>query len=126
MNEHARRRANQAPYFGVDPETREALVRALSRLPNDALEFAVEKCVFFSCGGGLNGQCLPARFVAEAEWAILIYDRAPDIETVIVHEVAHAYLSHSLGVPTLGDDETERQARELTRAWGFSGKGADS
>jgi hypothetical protein len=122
--EHARRKANRARYFSADPETREALVRALSRLPDDALEFAVDKCVFVSLGGGVNGQCLPSRFVADADWLVLLYDRAPDIETVIAHEVAHAYLGHSIGDP-LGDEETETQARDLVRAWGFSGKGAD-
>jgi hypothetical protein len=62
---HRRRKANLARYFSADPKTREALVRALSRLPDDALEFAIAKCAFFSCGGGLNGQCLPSRFITE-------------------------------------------------------------
>jgi hypothetical protein len=51
--------------------------------PNKALEFAETRCVFVSLGGGLNGQCLPSRFIAEADWLVLIYDNAPDIETVI-------------------------------------------
>lgn len=34
-----------------------------------------------------------------AEWLLLIYDDAPDIETVIAHEVAHAYLGHSITDP---------------------------
>lgn len=124
MNEHAPREANHARYFGADPATREALVNALSRLPDDARRFAIDKLVFVSCGGGLNGQCLPSRFIAEADWLVLIYDRAQDLETVIAHEVAHAYLGHSIG-DYMSDEETERQAREQVRAWGFSGKGAD-
>jgi hypothetical protein len=126
-SEHTRRKANSVRYFSFQPETKEALVRVLSRVPRDALEFAIHKCVFLSSGGkeiGLNGQCLPTRFIGEADWLILIYDDAPDIETVIAHELAHAYLGHSLGEP-MSDEETEAQAREQTRAWGFTGKGAD-
>ena len=81
--------------------------------------------MFVSAGGALNGQCLPTRFLSHVEWFILIYDDAPDLETIIAHEVAHAYLGHSLDDP-LSDEETEMQARELTREWGFTGKGADS
>jgi predicted Zn-dependent protease len=80
--------------------------------------------VFFSIGAGSNGQCLPSRFADGAEWLILIDNDAPDIETVIAHEVAHAYLGHSLA-DLLSEEETEKQAREQVRAWGFSGKGAD-
>jgi hypothetical protein len=124
-SEFALRKANLARYMGGDQNTHGALVRALSRLPDDALDLAIEKCVFFSCGGGVNAQCLPTRLIGEADWLVLIYDLAPDIETVIAHEVAYAYLGHSIGDP-MSDEETETRARELTRTWGFSGKGADS
>jgi len=75
-------------------------------------------------GGATNGQCLPSRFVADADWLIVLDDRSPDLETVIAHEVAHAYLGHSIADP-LSDDETERQASEQTRSWGFTGLGSD-
>lgn len=81
------------------PENARALIRAPSRLPDDVLEFAIDKCAFFSLGGAGNGQCLPSRFIEGAEWLLLIYDDAPDIETVIAHEVAHAYLGHSITDP---------------------------
>jgi hypothetical protein len=123
VNEHSLRKANLARYLSNDSGTHSALVRALSRLPDDALEFVVDKCAFFSIGGGSNGQCLPSRFTGEAEWLILIDNDAPDLETVIAHEVAHAYLGHGLEDAT--KEETEKQAREQVRAWGFTGKGAD-
>ena len=91
------------------------------------LEFAIDSCAFFSIGRAGNAQCLPSRFVTEfgADWIIVIYDGAPDLETVIAHEVAHAFLKHSVVDPLMSQEETERQAREQTRDWGFTGKGAD-
>lgn len=58
-----------------------------------------------------------------AEWLLLIYDDAPDIETVIAHEVAHAYLGHSITDPLMPHEETERQARDLVRSWVSPAKG---
>jgi hypothetical protein len=122
-SERARRKANLARYLGNDPRTHRALIRAPSRVPDDVLDVAIDKCAFFSLGGAGNGQCLPSRFIEGAEWLLLIYDDAPDIETVIAHEVAHAYLGHSITDPLMPHEETERQARDLVRSWVSPAKG---
>src|SRR5215210_4462326 len=106
-DEHRLRKANLARYFSADPNTRTAIVQALSRLPNEVLEFAISECVFVSVGEGLAGQCLPARFVADAKWLINLYESATGLETIVAHELAHAYLGHSIG-DRLSDEETER------------------
>lgn len=51
----------------------------------------------------------------------MIYDRSPQLETVIAHEIAHAYLGHSVTSALSGEEAWEREAREQTRAWGFRG-----
>lgn len=118
-DDHRLRHANLAGYMGADADTHHAIVRAVSRLPQVVAQFVVDSCVFFSVGEAVYGQCLPARFVEGKDWIIVVDEGFPgDVEALVAHEVAHAYLGHSIGEP-LGDEETERRAREQAVAWGF-------
>jgi hypothetical protein len=118
--EFARKRAERVMYLGGDRSTREAIVRVLLRLPGDALDLAVDKCLFLSVGSAVSGQTQPKWVYEPREWLILLYDQAPNLETLIAHEIAHAYRGHSVSARHLSEEEMERQARELTRSWGFT------
>ena len=47
-----------------------------------------------------------------------------DVQSIIAHEIGHALLAHD----RLGEspEDCETQAAQLTKSWGFSGKGADA
>lgn len=111
--------ANLARYVsGSDAELHGAIIRAIARLPREVAEWVVDKCVFFSVGRMIHGQCLPARFIAGAEWIITLDEEFPDAESLVGHEIAHAWLRHSIGDLT-SDDVVEEQARKQARGWGF-------
>jgi hypothetical protein len=77
----------------------------------------------------------------ERKWRTIVllnYEIASDddVDSIIAHEIAHAYLGHDQ--MTLGEVEDreidgrtvpvlklEYEAYELTRTWGFKGSGAD-
>jgi hypothetical protein len=112
-----------APYLSGDRNTGDAIARALDRLPADVLDFAITKCIFVSAGSAQkNGQCLP-KWCLHGDWLILLNDQSPDLETVIAHEVAHAWLGHGEEGDFRSDTESmENQAREKACEWGFTGR----
>jgi hypothetical protein len=113
-------RANQVMQLG-DRRTRETIIRVLNRLPGDALDLAVDKCVFLSVGGAVEGQCRP-RSQLDRDWLIFIEDqpRRLGLETLIAHEIAHAFLEHLVREPVPPEDEREREVQELLHKWGFA------
>ena len=74
----------------------------------------IDRCVLLSLGDAVNGRTLPGRFLADAEWVLLVDGRLDehDLASVVAHEVAHARLGHST-TDMLGEEEQERQARDL-------------
>ena len=87
-------------------------------MPADARQFALDHCIFVSVGSSSPAQVLPPT----DRWTVLLEEGQPSVtESVVAHEVAHAWLGHE-GQNT---DEQERDARSLARSWGFTGLGAD-
>lgn len=59
-------------------------------------------------------------------WIIVLTEELPtnDAHGIIAHEIAHAWLRHDRFADHPEDCETK--AANLTREWGFTGKGADA
>ena len=69
---------------------------------------------------------LEAAFDRKAKWIILLPGclAADEAQSIIAHEIAHAFLGHDrLSICDFIDVETE--ACNLVRSWGFGGRGAD-
>ncbi len=138
------------------------LISTIRKLPEDVREFALENCFFLSMEEGVYGTIVSGAHASNIRWPmlehledeekirilnnlehkwrkiILLRSETPkdDVESIIAHEIAHAYLGHN------EMDEIEVEEREidgrmvpvnvveyetykLTRSWGFTGSGAD-
>ena len=43
--------------------------------PAEVLDFVIDRCVLLSLGDAVNGQTMPGRFLADAEWVLLVDGR---------------------------------------------------
>lgn len=119
-------------YGGEDMEMLAWIQSTLSKLPEEVAVFAIDQCRFISVGKGAAGLTLPGRIgVDNAEsplnvWIIVLDENisSEHMESVIAHEIAHAWLGHD----RIGDipDDGEIVAANLTKEWGFTGHGADA
>jgi hypothetical protein len=107
--------------FVEDPAREQRIVETVMRLPEDVREYVYEHCMFL--WGDDFGRTWPGDLFA-GKWIIVLHPDLPaeEVHGVIAHEIAHAYLQHHVAEapPTC-----EVEAAELTKSWGFSGKGAD-
>jgi hypothetical protein len=88
------------------------LLNTLSRLPEDVYQFTVHKISFHA------GQSQTVQ-VEEIRKPYMIILKRTDSESLIAHEIAHAYLSFTKA-KSKSDQET--QADELRKKWGFKKK----
>lgn len=99
-----------------------ALERVFDRLPADVQEYVDDKVTFICLSEDLAG--LTVRLPG---WTIILSDTIAheDVESVIAHEIAHAWLKHD---SLCSDDQAKREAdaRRQAREWGFFGHGAHS
>ena len=104
------------------PEPLERLiVQTVHRLPNEAREFTYYNCRFTSVDDdGVRIRHLPQ---TRQPWLITLGEGYVD-ESLLVHEIAHAWLGHEYG-PQHGElrvtQREEEAACDLTRQWGFDG-----
>lgn len=91
----------------------ERLLNALSRLPEDVYQFTLQN-VSFHAG---QSQTIQVKAINKRYMIIL---KRTDSESLIAHEIAHAYLSYTETKNMSGDQETE--ADELRKKWGFKKK----
>jgi len=118
-------------YHGEDPGLRDRIVNVLSLLPDDVTDFALDRCAFLSVGKASAGMVLPGRIGVHGHekrsrnfWLVLLDENMPGDDSVIAHEIAHAWLRHDR--LAADDCETwERDAADLARSWGFVGRGTD-
>jgi hypothetical protein len=113
--------------------TKEAVLRALVRLPEDVREFALMKCVFVP--SGISSHYVPLEQLVgymkrqKKEWLVFLIGVGlhgytdEDVESVAAHEIAHLWLGH----PTFADADSkcEVEAAELVKSWGFKGPGTN-
>jgi hypothetical protein len=88
------------------------LLNTLCRLPEDVYQFTLQKISFFA------GQSQTVQ-VGELHKPYMIILKRTDSESLIAHEIAHAYLSFTKVDSRLNE---EAQADELRKKWGFKKK----
>jgi hypothetical protein len=88
-------------FYGEDAETRSSIIRVLYQLPEDVVIFALDRCSFVSVGKAASGMVLPGKIGVHSQkkrsrncWLIILDERSTDDESVIAHEIAHAWLGH--------------------------------
>jgi hypothetical protein len=122
---------SELSYYGDDDHLRARIAFVLARLPDDFVAFAIGRCSFLSVGRATTGMVLPGRLGVRGTerrsrdcWLILLDEDMPDDNSIIAHEIAHAWLRHDR---LSGDDQQtwERDAAELAKSWGFVGRGTD-
>jgi len=86
------------------------LLNTLARLPEEVYQFTLRKITFHA------GQSQTME-VQEIDKPYLIILKRTDSESLIAHEIAHAYLSY-----TKSKGRSEDQADELRKKWGFRKK----
>jgi len=117
---------------GVDIERLDVCItKTVAKLPDDVRHFVYDSCSFLSVQLGLT-------WPPDDRWKIILDDSMADdldpsdVESVIAHEIAHAYLGHSVfTLPELNPSgkyatsPVEVEARELAEQWGFEGIGTE-
>jgi hypothetical protein len=89
------------------------LLNTLARLPEDVYQFTLQK-ISFHAG---QSQTIQVKQVKKPYMIIL---KRTDSESLIAHEIAHAYLDYTKTI--LGSDDQEEEADELRKKWGFKKK----
>ena len=89
------------------------LLNTLVRLPEEIYLFTVQKISFHA------GQSQTIQ-VKEIKKPFMIILKRTDSESLIAHEIAHAYLNYTK-TKTKSDDQ-ESEAEELRKKWGFKKK----
>jgi hypothetical protein len=123
--------AYRIAYYGEDDRLLRWIVETVARLPQEAREFACERCRFLSVGRSAQGMAVPAGIATHAYekrtrnmWLILLEEELRDehAHSIIAHEIAHAWLGHDRFT---ADASVEVETAEKVRKWGFTGLGAD-
>ena len=89
------------------------LLSTLAKLPEDVYQFTLQKISFHA------GQSQTVQ-VEEMNKSYMIILKRTDSESLIAHEIAHAYLSY-IKAKSRSEDQ-EAQADELRKKWGFKKK----
>jgi hypothetical protein len=89
------------------------LLNTLSRLPEEIYQFTVEKISFHA------GQSQTIQVEAIKKPYMIILKRT-DSESLIAHEIAHAYLNYT--IPNIKSVDQEAEAEKLRKTWGFKKK----
>jgi len=89
------------------------IVNTLARLPEEVYRFTLEN-VSFHAG---QSQTLEVKELTKSCMIIL---KRTDSESLIAHEIAHAYLGHAK--MKSGTKNIEAEAEELRKNWGFKKK----
>lgn len=141
-------------YDGTDAKTEQLILQTVAQLPKEIQEFALNQCCFISVGKTVCGSVFPGRlsyhpmlnspegiqwaiqndkikdFLQSPLWVVALAENymdsmsEADSESIIAHEIAHAWLRHDrfdLDCP----HDSEKQACLLTKEWGFDGIGTD-
>jgi hypothetical protein len=114
-------------YHGHDEETRQRILKTIARLPDKVARFALKRCVYFSAGRANHGMVLPPRALERGRWVVILTENMPErsSESIIAHEIAHAWLKHDAFAFDINAAEVEVAAAQLAHEWGFTGHAAD-
>ena len=89
------------------------LLNTLARLPEEVYQFTLQKTSFHA------GQSQTVQ-IEEMDKPYMIILKRTDSESLIAHEIAHAYLNYAK-TKSKSDDQ-EGEAEELRKQWGFKKK----
>jgi len=89
------------------------LLNTLARLPEEVYQFTLQKTSFHA------GQSQTVQ-IEEMDKPYMIILKRTDSESLIAHEIAHAYLNFAKSKSWI--DDQEAQAEELRKKWGFKKK----
>ena len=89
------------------------LLNALARLPEEVYQFTLQDVSFYA------GQSQTIQ-VKEIKKPYMIILKRTDSESLIAHEIAHAYINYTKTINESFDQEAE--ADELRKKWGFKKK----
>lgn len=118
-----------ACYIGHNYEVRAQIAAVISKLPRKAGAYALARCIYISVGVGESAFVMPGRVLprqARRKWLVVLSDRMPakSSQSIVAHEIAHAWLKHDLFVEAGRGNACEREAAAQARRWGFRGQGA--
>jgi hypothetical protein len=127
---HTRIHYDFAGSLEVTDELERLIVKVVARLPKRVAEYAINRCLFLQgipYGITLPGYIVTGRHGGKSRWVILFSYEFPekDAESIIAHEIAHAWLKHDRYAVDIGV-ECEIDASNLAKQWGFSGLGANA
>lgn len=85
-------------YYGDDDKIRDGIAKVLVKLPEEVRDFVLDECFFISTGksdyGTVWASNMPSEYrLKPVKWIILLSEniKAKDMESVVAHEIAHAY-----------------------------------
>lgn len=90
------------------------VLNTLARLPEEVYQFTIQKISFHA------GQSQTIQ-VEQIDKPYMIILKRTDSESLIAHEIAHAYLYYTK-TKSKSDDDQEAEADELRKKWGFKKK----
>jgi len=105
------------------------IVKTISKLPDKVKEFIYDNCQFTAISSD-SGQtiCMTTKQNRMRPWLIILSEEnKEDYESVIAHEIAHAWLRHKGApgeiLPIEKCKSNELEACFFARQWGFVGSG---
>jgi hypothetical protein len=103
-----------------DRDAEDTIRRTLGRLPAEVRDFALDQCVFASIGPELPAMAIQP---PPGRWVVLLSEGEPS-ESVVAHEIAHAWLGHETWGTVAEEPRLESEVRGLLISWVFTGLGA--
>lgn len=109
-----------AGYYELPYDAELLLFPALSKLPPDIIDFAIESLFFLTStseGSGARTFLITNKYQAIVHFHPLFWQRqGNDVEDGVAHEVAHAYLKHRFDTDNENKD-IEKDADKLASKW---------
>lgn len=99
-------------------EFEKTILRLEEQVHADVRAFMRSECRFVGVGEEVKGHTISPG-AALGVWIIVLRESETE-ESIVAHELAHAWLGHHYNSP-----EIEAEARAQAIAWGFSGPAAD-
>ena len=111
---------DMAGYYELSYDAELFFFPALSKLPHDIIDFAIESLFFLtstSKGSGARTFLITNKYQAIVHFHPLFWERpGNDVEDGVAHEIAHAYLKHRFDTDN-ENKEIEKEADKLASKW---------
>jgi hypothetical protein len=103
--------------YDMTDNLRFALLRVLKKIPEEVYDYAIEN-IYFTDG---SSQMIPLNEIKKHRKKQIGIIEPKDLkdEFTIAHEIAHAFLKHTLPQPLVEIKNQEMEADKLAEKWGF-------